>query len=189
MVRLGIQNLNQTSREQLDINILIIILHPKYRSSSYYHDIALLKLMKRVIISNHVLPACLWQLPEMNFHMGIAAGWGRTEFMGPKSDELQKVDLNLIDQKMCKDIYSKERRLPHGIMDGQFCAGNLKGGKDTCQGDSGGPLHAELPEYNCVKFIVGVTSFGKFCAAPNAPGVYTKVYSYLDWIEKIVFRN
>ncbi|XP_037819911.1 serine protease snake [Lucilia sericata] len=189
MVRLGTQNLNRTTEDQQDIKILIIILHPKYRSSSYYHDIALLKLTRRVRFSQHIQPACLWQLPDLEMSTAIATGWGRTEFLGPKSDELQKVDLNIIDQKTCKEIYRKERRLPRGIIEGQFCAGHLEGGKDTCQGDSGGPLHAELPEFNCVKFIIGITSFGKFCAAPNAPGVYTKIYSYLDWIEKIVFRG
>lgn len=189
IVRLGAQNLNHSTIEHQDIKILIIILHPKYRSSSYYHDIALLKLAKRVRFSSFIQPACLWQLPELEIQFATATGWGRTEFLGPKSDALQKVELNIIDQKTCKDIYRKERRLPRGIIDEQFCAGNLEGGKDTCQGDSGGPLHAELPEYNCVKFIIGITSFGRFCAAPNSPGVYTKIYSYLDWIEKIVFRD
>ncbi|XP_073818318.1 snake [Musca autumnalis] len=189
MVRLGSRNLNHTSKYQQDIKILVIILHPKYRSSSYYHDIALLKLTRDVEFSETIQPACLWQQPDIDMPLGIATGWGRTEFMGPKSNDLQKVDLNIIDQKICKDIYRKERRLPRGIIEGQFCAGHLEGGKDTCQGDSGGPLHAELPEFNCVKFVIGITSFGKFCAAPNAPGVYTKVYTYLDWIEKIAFRN
>lgn len=189
MVRLGSQNLNETSKHQVDIKILVIILHPKYRSSSYYHDIALLKLTRDVEFSETIQPACLWQQPDMDMDLAIATGWGRTEFMGPKSNDLQKVDLNIIDQKICKDIYRKERRLPRGIIEGQFCAGHLEGGKDTCQGDSGGPLHVELPEFNCVKFVIGITSFGKFCAAPNAPGVYTKIYTYLDWIEKIAFRN
>ncbi|XP_061394423.1 LOW QUALITY PROTEIN: serine protease snake [Musca vetustissima] len=183
------RNLNETSKHQMDIKILVIILHPKYRSSSYYHDIALLKLTRDVEFSETIQPACLWQQPDMDMSLGIATGWGRTEFMGPKSNDLQKVDLNIIDQKICKDIYRKERRLPRGIIEGQFCAGHLEGGKDTCQGDSGGPLHVELPEFNCVKFVIGITSFGKFCAAPNAPGVYTKIYTYLDWIEKIAFRN
>lgn len=186
---MGAQNLNQTTPSQQDIKIVIIILHPKYQSSSYYHDIALLKLGKRIEFSKNIRPACLWQLPNIDIPLTIATGWGQTEFMGRKSDDLQKVDLKVIEQKICKDLYRKERRLPRGIIDEQFCAGHLEGGKDTCQGDSGGPLHAEVPEYNCVKFVLGVTSFGKFCAAQNAPGVYTKVYSYLDWIEKIVFRD
>ncbi|XP_001358502.3 serine protease snake isoform X1 [Drosophila pseudoobscura] len=189
MVRLGVQQLNVTSAAQQDIKILIIILHPKYRSSSYYHDIALLKLTKRAQLSDQVRPACLWQVPELQIKSVVAAGWGRTEFLGAKSNALRQVNLDLIPQQRCKQMYRKERRLPRGIIDAQFCAGYLPGGRDTCQGDSGGPLHAVLPEYNCVAFVVGITSFGKFCAAPNAPGVYTRIYSYLDWIEKIAFKQ
>ncbi|XP_034663904.1 serine protease snake isoform X1 [Drosophila subobscura] len=189
MVRLGAQQLNVTSAAQQDIKILIIILHPKYRSSSYYHDIALLKLTKRAQLSELVRPACLWQVPELQIKSVVAAGWGRTEFLGAKSNVLRQVNLDLIPQLRCKQMYRKERRLPRGIIDAQFCAGYLPGGRDTCQGDSGGPLHAVLPEYNCVAFVVGITSFGKFCAAPNAPGVYTRIYSYLDWIEKIAFKQ
>ncbi|XP_055904363.1 serine protease snake [Eupeodes corollae] len=190
IVRLGAHKLNNPNNAQTeDIKITIIILHPKYRASLYYHDIALIKLERPVVFSDKIQPACLWQLPTLDIPRSVAAGWGRTEFMGSKSDDLQKVDLNIIDQKVCREIYNTERRLPKGLMDGQFCAGYMEGGKDTCQGDSGGPLHAEVPEFNCVKFVIGITSFGKFCAAPNAPGVYTKIYAYLDWIEKIVFKH
>ncbi|XP_068152791.1 serine protease snake isoform X1 [Drosophila tropicalis] len=189
MVRLGVQQLNVSTSAQQDIKILIIILHPKYRSSSYYHDIALLKLTKRIQLSELVRPACLWQLPDLQIKTVLATGWGRTEFLGAKSNVLRQVDLDVISQQRCKQIYRRERRLPRGIIDAQFCAGYIPGGKDTCQGDSGGPIHAILPEYNCVPFVVGITSFGKFCAAPNAPGVYTRIYSYLDWIEKIAFKD
>ncbi|KMZ03872.1 serine protease snake isoform X1 [Drosophila simulans] len=189
MVRLGARQLNETSATQQDIKILIIVLHPKYRSSAYYHDIALLKLTRRAKFSEQVRPACLWQLPELQIPTVVAAGWGRTEFLGAKSNALRQVDLDVVPQMTCKQIYRKERRLPRGIIEGQFCAGYLPGGRDTCQGDSGGPIHALLPEYNCVAFVVGITSFGKFCAAPNAPGVYTRLYSYLDWIEKIAFKQ
>lgn len=36
--------------------------------------------------------------------------------------------------------------------------------------------------------IIGITSFGDFgCGSKNSFGVYTRVSSYLDWIENIVW--
>merc|ERR1712228_727277 len=66
-----------------------------------------------------------------------------------------------------------------------FCAGYLAGGIDSCQGDSGGPLViAQQSQKSADKrfVLIGITSWGVGCAAPNFPGVYTKVANYADWI-------
>lgn len=47
----------------------------------------------------------------------------------------------------------------------------------------GGPLNLEV---DTIQHVVGVISLGLACGF-NAPGVYTKVSSYLDWIEGIVW--
>lgn len=57
------------------------------------------------------------------------------------------------------------------------------------QGDSGGPLQSYHTSVSCMYIIDGVTSFGKSCGTLGIPGVYTRVYSYLDWIENIVWPN
>merc|ERR1711911_22633 len=58
-----------------------------------------------------------------------------------------------------------------------ICAGTK--GRDTCQGDSGGPLVVNVNE----RFVLlGVTSWGIECGAEGKPGLYTKVSSFIDWI-------
>jgi secreted trypsin-like serine protease len=56
--------------------------------------------------------------------------------------------------------------------------------------DSGGPLQVVLPNNKCIYSIIGVTSFGPTsCGASDAPAVYVRVSSYLDWIESIVWTT
>jgi len=51
---------------------------------------------------------------------------------------------------------------------------------DTCQGDSGGPLMAFV---NNTWILAGLTSFGQGCAEAGYPGVYTRVSSFISFID------
>lgn len=53
---------------------------------------------------------------------------------------------------------------------------------------SGGPIQIGHDDAICVYDIVGVTSFG--CAiCGKLPAVYTKVWNFRTWIEKIVWPS
>jgi hypothetical protein len=57
-------------------------------------------------------------------------------------------------------------------------------------GDSGGPLVNEYSGGETVAHYIlfGVVSFGpKICGTVGVPGVYTKVSSYLEWINEIIY--
>ena len=88
---------------------------------------------------------------------------------------LQEARVPLLSRSTC----TSRRVYGYKLTNQMMCAGYLNGGIDSCDGDSGGPL---VCEYNGVWQLVGVTSWGSGCAQPNAPGVYSRVNQFLDWI-------
>ncbi|XP_058169737.1 venom protease-like [Anopheles ziemanni] len=189
IVRLGDQNLVRTDdgAEPEDYDILRFILYPQYRRSvGKYNDLALIQLRSRVVFTNFIRPACLYDSDFINVRTAIATGFGLVEGFGMKSDDLRKVALNIYDNALCAEQYTANRFVRQGIKDTQLCVGDLAGGKDTCQGDSGGPLQITHEENRCIFYIIGVTSFGKACGS-STPAIYTRVAPYLSWIESVVW--
>lgn len=82
-VRIGAQNINTTSMVKDIYRIDEIIIHPGYRNSRTYDDIALLKLSSAVEAGLKIRPACLWQTRSFD-ESGyvLATGYGLTEFGG-----------------------------------------------------------------------------------------------------------
>jgi len=60
-----------------------------------------------------------------------------------------------------------------------FCAGRED--EATCQGDSGGPVF-----FNTTKgyTVVGIVSWAVGCARKDLPDVYTRVTTYIPWINE-----
>ncbi|VVC36247.1 Serine proteases, trypsin family, serine active site,Peptidase S1, PA clan,Serine proteases, trypsin [Cinara cedri] len=191
-VRLGELNLQKNNDGASPLEVLIdeIIVHPDYVSPSKYYDIALMRLDKIVRFNNHIRPACLYNNANIPSHKVTATGWGSIQYGDQSSEDLLKVDINIIDNAKCNQLYESEKKrktLNRGIIDSMICAGDLAGGHDTCLGDSGGPLVIRSEKNACVFNLIGITSFGKSCATENSPGVYTRVSAFIPWIEKIVW--
>ncbi|XP_071556799.1 serine protease snk-like [Temnothorax nylanderi] len=190
-VRVGLIDLLTPGDAMQERDVAERIKYPEYKSSVKYHDIALLKLDHPLELNPRVRPACLETNSQIPGKSAIASGFGKTSYESNiGSNELMKVQLNYISDDNCKKAYAEDigtRRLPDGLISSFLCAGIMEGGKDTCQGDSGGPLQRVLAEPYCMYSIVGVTSFGKFCAFKDSPAIYTRISSYLDWIENTVW--
>jgi len=101
------------------------------------------------------------------------------------------IDLNytpissLVDKESCAKKFNDFGKLPRGLDDNMLCVldTNVTRRSDACHGDSGGPL---LMFIGSSHSIVGITAFGQSCGG-SIPGVYTAVYSFLEWIENQVW--
>nr|XP_019545733.2 serine protease snake-like [Aedes albopictus] len=183
-VRLGEHDVNENSGNHKDFDIASITRHPDYRFSSSYHDIALIKLNENVRFSKVIRPACLWTKHDINVNAVIATGYGMMETGGNHSTVLRKVVLKFLDRDICGMQFSG-RSFRSGLIDEQLCIGSDTSARDTCQGDSGGPIQTLLG--GCTYHIIAVTSLGPGSCG-LAPALYTRVSSYVDWIESIVWE-
>ncbi|KYN50460.1 Transmembrane protease serine 7, partial [Trachymyrmex cornetzi] len=52
-------------------------------------------------------------------------------------------------------------------------------------GDSGGPMVIQRAR-DKRWILAGIISWGIGCAAPNQPGVYTRISEFRDWINQIL---
>jgi hypothetical protein len=105
-------------------------------------------------------------------------GWGKTlDIDGVAASAiLMKVDLQVVNLESCKNLPGYGPTKIHGNV---ICAANPQ--RSTCQGDSGGPLILT----NGSPSLIGIISWGKKrCNGDGQPGVYTRVASYSDWIQR-----
>lgn len=103
------------------------------------------------------------------------------------SDTLRKVQLDLLSRSECEKQYLGTRNFDAGVQDSQLCIGSEREGRDACQGDSGGPVQVITEPKGCTYHVLGVTSTGAACGIGRSPSIYTRVASYIEWIEKEVW--
>ncbi len=159
-----------------------VIIFPGFEvfgNGSLVEDAALLKLSQSSTLPIvPIVPATTGSL------VGVTAttiGWGRLSEGGSASNLLQEVDVPIISNSLCSTNYSGV----FDVLDVMVCAGFPQGGRDACAGDSGGPLLVPTGPGNTLQ-VAGLTSFGLGCARPNAPGVYTRVSEFTDWVNETV---
>ncbi|XP_066944472.1 trypsin-like [Macrobrachium rosenbergii] len=176
---LGEHNQYQNSDTPYEDEITIdrIIMHESYDSNTVDNDIALMRLSVPVTFNDGVRPICLpFKYASKNFTgtTGTVTGWGQKVFNGNVSSVLLEVSIPILTTSECR----KYPIIKDSITENMICT--YKQGSDACKGDSGGPL---VWGDQGRQYLVGIVSFGKGCGDKDAPGVYTKVTNYLQWIE------
>jgi len=180
----GITNLSERSSQNA-LGISGITINPSWNPATFNGDIALLQLTTPLTFSADVQPIALplmqdpaaW--PAAGTTAGIS-GWGSTSFGGSSSNSLLTANVSILsgpNEDTCGSYGNSF------ASDNKICAGVIGGGVDTCQGDSGGPLVVSTA---AGVVLAGVTSVGNDCALANFPGIYTRITTFLPWINQYV---
>lgn len=158
-----------------------VVVHEAYNPTTYENDIALLKL--RSPPTGRVIPLAAPSLTLPLDQPLEVTGWGDTaENARTGSNMLRKGTVPYVSTDVCNEPAAYGGRIKAGML----CAGYKEGGVDSCQGDSGGPLVWNTPDG---PVLVGVVSNGEGCARKLKYGIYTRVSSYRDWINRAMAQG
>ncbi|KAM7344007.1 trypsin zeta-like [Cochliomyia hominivorax] len=154
-----------------------IIMHENYNSNLTDNDVALMILSTPLPLNGvTIAPIELTSEAPKHGSKAVVTGWGTTSSGGFSSNKLLEVAVPIISNDRCDKAYAATYG-PGRITPSMICAGiEGEGGKDACQGDSGGPLLVN-------NVLAGIVSWGRGCALPNYPGVYSNVAYLRNWIE------
>ncbi|CAG7818925.1 unnamed protein product [Allacma fusca] len=158
-----------------------IIIHPKYNDFRLDYDAALLKLKKPLDLDFRAhVPICL---PSVGYGADdyanvnvTVAGWGITNDGKNAYVPLQKVNMTVLYDSVCRELYPMRKIKPE-----KLCAYSPY--KDSCEGDSGGPLMiAQNYRKGSVYTHIGIVSSGIGCAQVDRPGLYIRTTELVSWI-------
>lgn len=178
-----------------------VLIHGRFNPNSLQNDIALLQLDQSLELRPFVRTVCLPEKDKEDLAIrdeyGTATGWGVTRAL-KRGENFEKKDLSKVLKHASFKIQSNEQcesstTYPFNstVM---FCAGDGRGKGDACQGDSGGAFVREAErrigkEKRWAWVAAGLVSWGEGCAQKDRYGYYTRVYPFIDWIEKTMKEN
>uniref|UniRef100_A0A8C3H6I9 Peptidase S1 domain-containing protein n=1 Tax=Chrysemys picta bellii TaxID=8478 RepID=A0A8C3H6I9_CHRPI len=181
IVVLGAHNITQQEQSQQVIPVRRPYPHQDYdKEAPRNNDIMLLQLEHKAELNEQVglilLPPAHQRVKPGT--MCSVAGWGRTSALSEVlPDVLREVDLKVLDDQTCLKYPGGAYRNYNSRM--MMCVGDPKEHKASFKGDSGGPLV-------CGKTAQGIVSGGPSNGHP--PGVYTRVSTFIPWIQKTMRR-
>ncbi|MDO8732389.1 MAG: trypsin-like serine protease [Actinomycetota bacterium] len=164
-----------------ELPVASITPHPEFRLDTFDNDIGLITLVRPIDLTGSLqllalpfgLDARSWPASGAN---AVVSGWGVTNPTGSTTtDQLMRADVLVLagPNDPCGQYG------PDVVPLQDVCAGSPTGAIDACQGDSGGPLVVALP----VPTLAGVVSFGTECAKAGYPGLYTRLTTFLPWLQ------
>lgn len=182
----------EDSEQKMEIKEILV--HENYNNDLYLNDIALLQLVQALELRPFVRTVCLPEEEEGDLAIrdnhGTATGWGVTRALklGEEHTEedlsnfLKHASFKIQSDELCR---SRTQYLVNSTV--TFCAGDGRGKSDACKGDSGGAFVLEAKRGQGKRMVwvaAGLVSWGEGCAQEKRYGYYTRVYPFIDWVEK-----
>ncbi|KRF84500.1 collagenase [Drosophila virilis] len=181
------KNSSETGQQRLIVHRENIIIHEGFDFNQTLNDIAIINLPADIQVDEFIQPVGLPSPNQVIDNLeGITSGFGHTQ--APKeeirnvSHHLMYLQVRILPNKVCKPLlqkYNPAQFFPSSWV----CIAPSKSA--PCKGDSGGPL--VIKNANGSNTLVGLTSFGMdtICTLKR-PVVYTRVSSYLEWIQSAI---
>jgi secreted trypsin-like serine protease len=166
-------------------NVASYTMHERYQvdTASYSNDVSILNLATEIDLGAEI--QLLRMPPADNLFTGVTCtltGWGRTSISNNLPDILQQANIAVIDTAQCASLMSAVSGTE--IWDNHLCLYDSANRIGSCNGDSGGPCNC--PDGAGGYYVAGITSWGVSSALGRClqtyPSVYTRVSSYIDWI-------
>jgi len=163
------------------VELVKLTMHPSYNPFILTNDVCVLELAEPLEMNEFVAPVALPSQGQQweSGTPAVCSGWGSTEYNGPAPDELQWLDMGVLSDAECQDLFDADSSTDYPNVDGRTMICALAPGKTPCHGDSGGPLTCGDGEELC-----GVVSWGSgTCSITSGtPGVFAEVSEFVDWI-------
>lgn len=178
------------------LQVLEILVHPRYDSSGFDSDLAVLKLVEKARINEFISPVCLPRMQggELTVKQAYITGWSVARKQETQSQVAQTGMIELTDVLQCERQYAK-KGLPNSITDNMLCGRQHPISSSTvCPARSGGIiLVPTVPQdrrgdesvSESIWEPLGLVSFGynlQNCD-PHSYTVYTRVANFKKWIE------
>ncbi|XP_077290819.1 uncharacterized protein LOC143914466 [Arctopsyche grandis] len=189
-VKLGDEGTDKHTSEFL-FNVIERVTHPDFKRNSFYNDIGLLKLDKKIKYSETVRPACLHVGNQVDDLKVIATGWESTNNRAhTNSNNILKVILEKFTFEECSQLNPPSKRALDGIRNAtQICYGSRTEVKDFCYDDAASLVQIYNYGVHCTYTVIGIKSVGRQCGVINKPAIYTKVSAFVPWIESVVWPS
>ncbi|XP_070505821.1 chymotrypsin-like [Chironomus tepperi] len=170
-------NVTVTEREDM-------IFHPYFEMRTFMNNIGLIRLRTATpALLDHPFVGLI-RLPnvtdariDLTGRASNFSGFGSTGLDTEFSEVLQFITVPVISNQECSDA------IRGSIFAFNLCVSTV-GGRSPCHGDSGGALTNEIDRNRTV--VIGIMSFSAIDCSIGVPAVFTRVTSYLAWIESHV---